>query len=337
MRPRVRLLPPRGGEERAGASRARRGRAARVGGLAQRVPDPAAWHVSARRTCRCYRDPDGTQWTGRDCFTKCGRARTAGARTRTGRARATRGGRGEDCSTPTFVECLPCDRDHGACVSDGSCKCDRFWTGLDCSVKCSPCKHGDCQMDGSCHCRPGWTTPDCSKKIPPGARRCAAISRSATRDGGASGTGARGRTPSASSGTSRTWAGTRSWRAGAVGARTRARAATAGSSGTARGGYLYLTDRLPRDQSEDDVAYFRAPEKFLGDQLADAYGGTLSYELYVAGGGDALRNAGETPLGDAHASEASRRARHAAKTRGSDGDPPRLTRTRATRWRTRRT
>lgn len=285
---------------------------------------PIQPHGTCQRdgTCRCYRDPDGTQWTGRDCFTKCKPCANGRCAYEDGSCACDEGWSGEDCSTPTFVECLPCDRDHGACVSDGSCKCDRFWTGLDCSVKCSPCKHGDCQMDGSCHCRPGWTTPDCSKKIPPGGAKVRSDFALGDEGWRSFRNGCAGADPERVVGNVPDLGGNPLVARG----RGRCEDASAGGDGgiewDGAGGYLYLTDRLPRDQSEDDVAYFRAPEKFLGDQLAEAYGGTLSYELYVAGGGDALRNAGETPLGDAHASEASRRARHAAKTRGSDGDPP---------------
>ena len=66
---------------------------------------------------------------------------------------------------PIFVECMPCDYRHGTCMSDGTCKCNKGYTALDCSLECSPCVHGDCRMDGSCHCRPGWTLLDCSKKV----------------------------------------------------------------------------------------------------------------------------------------------------------------------------
>ena len=63
-------------------------------------------------------------------------------------------------------------------------------------------------------------------------------------------------------------------------------------------GHLYLTDRLPSD-GDGEIAYFRAPGKFLGDVLSTAYDGTLSYELYL-GGGDASRGAG-APVGVPHA------------------------------------
>jgi hypothetical protein len=45
-------------------------------------------------------------------------------------------------SVPTFVECMPCDYLHGACMPDGTCKCIVSYTGLDCSLRCSPCVHG---------------------------------------------------------------------------------------------------------------------------------------------------------------------------------------------------
>lgn len=53
-------------------------------------------------------------------------------------------------------------------------------------------------------------------------------------------------------------------------------------------------DRLPSD-GPGELAYFRAPGKFLGDQLQNAYNSTLSYELYLAGGGDPAGNAGPPP------------------------------------------
>ena len=59
-------------------------------------------------------------------------------------------------------------------------------------------------------------------------------------------------------------------------------------------GFLYLTDRLPKD-GPGEIAYFRAPSKFLGDQLDNAYNATLAYELYLAGGGETNQNAAATP------------------------------------------
>ena len=73
--------------------------------------------------------------------------------------------RSHPCSLKNYTECLPCDHDHGTCLSDGSCKCDDGYTGFDCSIQCSPCEHGDCQMDGTCLCRPGWSLADCSKHV----------------------------------------------------------------------------------------------------------------------------------------------------------------------------
>jgi hypothetical protein len=30
-------------------------------------------------SCKCYRDPDGLMWTGKDCFTKCNPCHNGGA------------------------------------------------------------------------------------------------------------------------------------------------------------------------------------------------------------------------------------------------------------------
>ena len=60
---------------------------------------------------------------------------------------------------------MPADFDHGTCLTDGTCKCDKGWTGYDCGIPCRACANGDCQMDGSCVCREGWMLPDCSEHL----------------------------------------------------------------------------------------------------------------------------------------------------------------------------
>ena len=178
---------------------------------------------------------------------------------------------------------MPCNFDHGTCLADGTCKCDVMWTGFDCSVRCSPCVHGDCRMDGSCHCRPGWTLPDCSKKIWDGGEIRSDFSLS-SEGGACTTTRARGFwTP---------WSAAPPTRAAIAAAVIRGRCdgdADGGGDGglewDGASGYMYLTDRLPNDRP-GEVAYFRAPGKFLGDKLAVAYNATIAYELYLAGGAD---------------------------------------------------
>ena len=65
-----------------------------------RHPVTTTQHGTCQRdgTCRCYADPDGTEWTGKDCFTRC----------------------------------KPCS--HGRCGSDGECRCDLGWTGDQCDT-----------------------------------------------------------------------------------------------------------------------------------------------------------------------------------------------------------
>ena len=245
---------------------------------------PIQPHGTCQRdgSCACYPDPDGTRWTGVDCFTKC-KPCNQGTCQFNGDCECDPGWTGEDCSVPRFVQCLPCNFDHGTCLADGTCKCDVMWTGFDCSVRCSPCVHGDCRMDGSCHCRPGWTLPDCSKKIWDGGeiRSDFSLSSEGWRVhnnscpglldavvGGAADAGAiaaaviRGRCDGDADG-----------------------GGDGGLEWDGASGYLYLTDRLPNDRP-GEVAYFRAPGKFLGDKLAVAYNATIAYELYLAGGAD---------------------------------------------------
>ena len=238
---------------------------------------------------------------------------------------------------------MPCDDTHGVCLSDGTCKCDKGWTGLDCSIECSPCLHGDCRLDGSCHCRPGWTLLDCSKFIdlekgvvvrsdfalgPEGWRvhnnSCLGVldyvdgdikglydvldslgyaperdAYEGYRDASSAGAGFFSATYSMNGTNGDSPAlGSEAYRHAA----TRGACHDDGDGGDAglewdgSSGYLYLTDRLPGDDAKKgELAFFRAPGKFLGDVFADAYNGTLTYELYLAGGGDALRNAGATP------------------------------------------
>ena len=246
-------------------------------------------------SCKCYADPDGLMWTGKDCFTKC-KPCHHGDCAEDGSCTCHPGWTGETCSVPRFVECMPCDYAHGTCLSDGQCKCDKGYTGLDCSIACSPCVHGDCRMDGSCHCRPGWTLLDCSKKV----RVTTAAVRS---DFSESSEGWRVHNNSC--------AGVLDTAVGRGKGSIDAAAAAAlvvrgGCDGDFDGGgdgglewdgasgYLYLTDRLPND-APGELAYFRAPGKFLGDKLLSAYNATLSYELYLAGGGDPAGGGSATP------------------------------------------
>ena len=149
------------------------------------------------------------------------------------------------------------DDAHGACLSDGTCKCDRGWTGLDCSIACSPCVHGDCAMDGGCHCRPGWTLPDCSKKIPPARAR---PERFFARLGGLAIAQQLVRGRVGDGGVQRSHVGDPDMVAKAI----RGRCVDDGDGGDGgfewdgAGGYLYLTDRLPSD-GPGEIAYFRAP------------------------------------------------------------------------------
>ena len=261
---------------------------------------PIQPHGTCQRdgTCECYADPDGTRWTGVDCFTKC-KPCSNGECAPDGSCACRDGWTGDDCSTPTFVECLPCDDAHGACLSDGTCKCDRGWTGLDCSIECSPCAHGDCAMDGSCHCRPGWTLPDCSKKIPPGAWRVRSDFSLGSEGWRSHNNSCAGVLETIVSNVPEIG------HPDAVAKAIRGACANDGDGGDGgvewdgAAGHLYLTDRLPSD-GDGEIAYFRAPGKFLGDVLSTAYDGTLSYELYLAGGGDASRGAG-APVGVPHA------------------------------------
>ena len=311
-------------------------------------------HGTCRRdgTCACYMDEDGTQWTGADCFTKCLPCNNGECSTTDGSCLCFDGWIGETCATPTFTECLPCNDDHGTCLGDGTCKCDKEYTGLDCSIECSPCVHGDCRLDGSCHCRPGWTLLDCSKFIdvekgivtrsdfalgPEGWRvhnnSClgsldyvdgevkglfdvldslgVGAERATDRefyDGYRDAEGYTGgnnsETYDGDSADTSSSPSVRQQIAGTVYQHAAVRGdchddgdgGDAGLEWDGSSGYLYLTDKLPNDDaSKGELAFFRAPGKFLGDVFADAYDGTLSYELYLAGGGDALRNAGATP------------------------------------------
>ena len=154
-------------------------------------------------------------------------------------------------------------------------------------------------MDGSCHCRPGWTLPDCSKKIPPGAWRVRS-------DFSLGSEGWRSHNNSCA-GVLETMVSNVPdvGHPDAVAKAIRGACANDGDGGDGgvewdgAAGHLYLTDRLPSD-GPGEIGYFRAPGKFLGDRLASAYDGTLSYELYLAGGGDASRGAG-APVGVPHA------------------------------------
>ena len=113
-------------------------------------------------------------------------------------------------------------------------------------------------MDGSCHCRPGWTTPDCSKKIPPGGAKVRSDFALGDEGWRSFRNGCAGADPERVVGNVPDLGGNPLVARG----RGRCEDSSAGGDGgiewDGAGGYLYLTDRLPRDRGEDDVAYFRA-------------------------------------------------------------------------------
>ena len=104
------------------------------------------------------------QYSGTQCFKPCDPCHNGLCDADDGSCACNKGWLGKTCDIRNFTECLPCNYDHGTCLTDGTCKCDKGWTGLKCDIKCSPCVNGDCQMDGSCACKAGWSFVDCSRQ-----------------------------------------------------------------------------------------------------------------------------------------------------------------------------
>ena len=245
-------------------------------------------------------------WTGETCdvpmFTECLPCdETHGTCLGDGTCKCDKGWTGLDCS----VECSPCV--HGDCRLDGSCHCRPGWTLLDCS-KFVDLEKGVVTRSDFALGPEGWRVHNNS---------CLGVLDFVDEDtrGPSDVLDARGRVPdrAAYEGfAGEAEASERDPDLDADGSTPRAftyrHAATrgachddgdggdAGLGWDGSSGYLYLTDRLPGDDAaKGELAFFRAPGKFLGDVFADAYNGTLTYELYLAGGGDASRNGGATP------------------------------------------
>ena len=259
-------------------------------------------------------------WIGETCdtptFTECLPCDDShGACLSDGTCKCDKGWTGLDCS----IECSPCD--HGDCRLDGSCHCRPGWTLLDCS-KFVDLERGVVTRSDFALGSEGWRVHNNSclgvldtvdAEIPGVfdalASRGGHGSDRDTYEGFLDAGGGAPRNasfdawlpssiPTLSSNASYAFEETAAYRHAA----TRGACHDDGDGGDAglewdgSSGYLYLTDRLPADDAgKGELAFFRAPGKFLGDVFADAYNGTLTYELYLAGGGDALRNAGATP------------------------------------------
>lgn len=255
-------------------------------------------------------------WTGETCdtptFTECLPCDdTHGVCLSDGTCKCDKGWTGLDCS----IECSPCL--HGDCRLDGSCHCRPGWTLLDCS-KFIDLEKGVVVRSDFALGPEGWRVHNNSclgvldhvdGDIKGLYDVLASLGYAPERDAyegyrDASSAGARF---FSSANATYSMNGTNG-DSPALGSEAYRHAATrgachddgdggdAGLEWDGSSGYLYLTDRLPGDDAKKgELAFFRAPGKFLGDVFADAYNGTLTYELYLAGGGDALRNAGATP------------------------------------------
>jgi hypothetical protein len=152
-------------------------------------------------------------------------------------------------------------------------------------------------MDGGCHCRPGWTLLDCSKKVWENG-----VVRS---DFSQSSEGWRVHNNSCPGFLEAVIGGDSDSGVPAAVVRGRCEGDVDGGGNgglewDGASGYLYLTDRIPAD-GPGELAYFRAPGKFLGDQLQNAYNATLSYELFLAGGGDTSSSQASATPTEAHA------------------------------------
>ncbi|XP_031566546.1 EGF-like domain-containing protein comC isoform X1 [Actinia tenebrosa] len=84
---------------------------------------------------------------------------------------------GSDCSIiPTCLNVSSCSG-HGKCVNFDVCKCDKDWTGKDCSQyscsdldRCSD--HGRCVNVYQCECNAGWTGITCAIPDCPDVHQC---------------------------------------------------------------------------------------------------------------------------------------------------------------------
>eukprot|EP00759_Apiculatamorpha_spiralis_P009053 PhF_6_TR15919/c0_g1_i1/m.24618 len=80
----------------------------------------------------------------------------------------------EQCSYPCPAYPNVCSS-HGKCLDGvygtGVCQCVTGYTGLNCSIPCSPCDHGTCADDGSCLCDSGYGGPTCANKCGEGSER----------------------------------------------------------------------------------------------------------------------------------------------------------------------
>jgi len=263
-------------------------------------------------SCVCHIDGDGINWAGADCSIPCAPCSFGTCVQKTGLCLCEPGWIGDACNIANVTLCLPCDQNHGTCLSDGACACDAGWTGLDCSVPCSPCAHGSCQFDGSCLCAQtvdgsgsaGWGMPDCSVLLGPALVRAnftsdatlwRALNNSCTSL--AASTQQLVRTSELDQGAVPAYAvpvECDPTRVDAFG--------DAGLSWDPATGYLLLSDQRPSDASADvgDIAYIRAPPSFGGNRLG-AYGGALAWSLHVvtssgASGGAAVPQGTPHPL-----------------------------------------
>jgi hypothetical protein len=242
--------------------------------------------------CVCYTDDTGISWAGEDCFLACEPCSFGKCNPVNGKCMCDCGWAGVNCDTRLLTDCLPCDADHGTCLSDGSCTCDAGWTGLDCSLACAACVHGDCQPDGACFCRDGWAGPDCGLHLgAPLARSAFSVSAGGWRvynnSCSAAAPPAAVRGVEADLGAPAAAADGACERPGAGG--------DAGLTWDVGSGCLYVVDMLPADAAAaGQLAYLRAPAAFTGNKLG-AYGGVLAWNLHLAGDGE------RTPPGARHA------------------------------------
>ena len=233
--------------------------------------------------CVCYTDDTGISWAGNDCFTACEPCSHGHCNAVNGKCVCDFGWAGVNCDTRLLTDCLPCDADHGTCLSDGTCTCDAGWTGLDCSLPCAPCAHGDCQPNGACFCRDGWAGLDCSLHLG------APLARSAfsTSAGGWRVYNNSCSAPSAPAAVRGVEADAGLPAVAADGACEQpGTGGDAGLTWDVGTGCLYVVDMLPGDSvAGGQIAYLRAPLSFTGNKLG-AYGGTLAWNLHLTGDGE---------------------------------------------------